>query len=94
MASMRYEGSSEKVAVSGYGHFRPGEEKQIDDLTAELFTDQRCIDEGWVVTPDAPPPEADTEAARQRREEYQEKIRRRQEALTDQREPSTSSREM
>lgn len=48
-ATLRYEGTTPKVEVPGYGHFAPGDEKQVDEKTAGEFEQQPCADEGWVV---------------------------------------------
>jgi hypothetical protein len=50
MALLKYVGTSELIQVYGYGHFKPGDEKEVDDMTAAIFSDQRCVDEGFEVT--------------------------------------------
>lgn len=51
-AVLRYEGNNPSVEVIGYGHFAPGDEKQVDEKTALDFEQQPCVDEGWVVVRD------------------------------------------
>jgi hypothetical protein len=49
MPVLRYEGTHPNVEVVGYGHFGPGDEKNVDEKTACDFEQQPCADEGWVV---------------------------------------------
>jgi hypothetical protein len=55
MPSLKYVGPLPRVEVSGFGHFVPGEEKVVDLMTAQNFSELACAAEGWVVTFDAAP---------------------------------------
>jgi hypothetical protein len=55
MPLLKYNGTSELIQVYGYGHFKPGDEKEVDEMTAALFGDQRCVDEGFEVSTGAAP---------------------------------------
>jgi hypothetical protein len=50
MPLLKYTGASELIMVHGYGHFKPGDEKEVDEFTAAIFSDQRCVDEGFEVS--------------------------------------------
>lgn len=54
MARLKYEGPLPVVEVQGFGHFSPGDSKEVDRVTAGAFTDPRCVAEGWVVEFDEP----------------------------------------
>ena len=48
--TLKYDGALPQVEVGGYGHFAPGDEKTVDDLTAAQFDCESCKIEGWSVT--------------------------------------------
>jgi hypothetical protein len=48
-ATLNYDGPLPVAEVVGYGHFSPGEEKTIDDVTAAQFDCEPCQREGWTV---------------------------------------------
>lgn len=50
MPMLKYDGTTPSVEVVGYGHFAPGEEKQVDVKTATDFDCDSCKEEGWTVT--------------------------------------------
>ncbi len=52
MPKLRYSGPVPRVTVTGFGHFSPGDEKDVDYLTAGAFRDERCAAEGWEVIDD------------------------------------------
>lgn len=54
MPKIKYTGAVMGVQVFGFGHFNPGDEKEVDHVTAGAFRDPRCKTEGWVVIEDEP----------------------------------------
>lgn len=53
MATLKYDGPLPVAEVVGYGHFSPGDEKQVDARTALEFDCDPCMTEGWSVTHDS-----------------------------------------
>lgn len=49
MPTITYNGKSPRIELVGFGHFAPGDKKQIDDLTAAAMSDDAAKAEGWSV---------------------------------------------